>query len=266
MKPSLNSGFSLSNFLLELTSVKSLFKVWTRGASKIKNASSGYLNLEFGWKPFLRDLSQLGDGLLSWDKKLKDYKARMGQPMKSHFVKELDGMKVVKEYTNEEYGGLRVWHDVTLSKVTFRATMRYTYDVPKVQGEFVALRAILDILGLQFDSAVIWEAIPFSFAADWFLGTGDYLQSRRTDFLDSVVKIQDYCYSVTCRIDDSVRFQNLTYMSSSIPLYEMSGMYYHRQPVLPKDVTQHFGVVEVDRYGTKQYVLSAALLGARKRR
>jgi hypothetical protein len=260
MKPTLKTDLSLSNFLLEITSIKSLFKLWERGASKIKNVSSAHLNHQFGWKPLISDLKVMGGDLWNWRERLKDYKSRMGQPHTSHFYKNLGslsgafvlGSKYLSHYSYE------------IKDIHFNATMKYIYTVPKINSEYVDVRAVLDSAGLKFTPAVVWEAIPFSFAADWFLGIGPYLESRETDYLDSVVYIVDYCWSV--------RFDAFIEVGASCPEYGCTTpfehlraqlRYYDRKIGTPN--ANDFGITEAGKYGTKQTVLSAALLGSRRR-
>jgi hypothetical protein len=54
----------------------------------------------------------------------------------------------------------------------------------------------LDLLGLNLDPAIIWNAIPYSFVVDWFVNVGDYLHSLRIDAYKVELLMSDYCHSV----------------------------------------------------------------------
>lgn len=260
MKPSLNSGFSLSNFILELAELKFLLKIWRDGAgyiakwksqSKKQRVAQGYLGWNFGVKLFVQDCITMHEKLTNMEQTLNDYKSRQGRPMTSHWKyqepQQSQDAKINTSGTSMAKGSMdRVYH----------ASMRYTYTVPAIDSEYAKLKGILDILGLQVNASVIWEAIPFSFVGDWWLGVGNYLQALRTDYLDSVVHLQDFCVS---RKDRETRSDRFHYSGSAwCHPYNKTWTVYERKRMIP-DV-RDFGIRETHRYGSKQMLLSTALL------
>lgn len=258
MKPSLSSSFSLTNFLVELREFKTLFKFVDTSKSVSRNVGSGYLNYQFGWKLFVRDLLEIKDKLINMEKTLNDYKSKQGKVLVRHFAKSLSKDSGVELGNSTTYKARLQWE----RKQFFHATMRYRYTVPDIDKAHAFVKGALDIVGLRLDASVIWEAVPFSFVADWFFGIGDYLASLKTDYLESEVEILDYCcsYKHTVKEKYGIVFGS-NYTSNyggTINLLTRSRKWYSRKRMLPN--AADFGVRLSDRYGSKQMLLSAALL------
>lgn len=257
MKPSLSSGLSLTNFLAELVEVKTMFKLFDRSKTLISNVAAGHLNWSFGWKPFISDLLKMYDQLVTWRKRLRKYISGQNTEQVRHFRKwiersiPIDNLSTVDPHYHVRERG-------TLTRV-YHATMRYTYKIKGLDGVYNELKALIDIVGLKLNAGVIWEAIPFSFVIDWFINVGDTLEGLSEDYLESVVTITDFCHSI--KVERSV-YYTLNIVGSistgEIPLGQRLKKIYSRMRVLPDR-----GLPELaysDRYGTKQVVLSAALV------
>jgi hypothetical protein len=260
MKPSLSSGFSLTNFLLELRDLKQLFKLVDKSKTVIKNIGSGYLNYQFGWKLLIADLEVMINRLWGWQRTLEDYLSKQGVPMVRHYAKTLaeeDVEELVSSYTSPWSNELGETYCKAHIKSVYHATMRFTYSVPDVERELSKVKAFLEIWGLNISSSVVWEAIPFSFVVDWFLGVGDYLASTRDRYLESKVKVIDYCTSIKTTEVGCFEFI-LRGVPQGSSAYTAS--YYKRTRELPN--YDGFGLSLTDRFGTKQCLLSAALLVA----
>lgn len=256
MKPSLSSGFSLTNFLIELAEFKTMFKLFDRSKSLLRNTAGAYLNWQFGWKLFIKDLNEIYGKLSNMEKLLRDYKSKQGVVLVRHFKKSLETTSgEEKVATGVDIECVTKWK----RKTTFHATMRYSYTIPNIDQEYAEIKAYMDVLGLRLDASIVWEAIPFSFVVDWFLSVGDYLNSKKVDYLESKVTILDYCCSYKMELEEDI----------SVSIFHQYGLPYHnlgtrhssqyvRKRMLPN--ADDFGITASHRYGTKQIVLSAALL------
>jgi hypothetical protein len=259
MKPSLSSGFSLSNFIIELAELKILLKLWSKGRSiveqflsqsRTKQGAQGFLTWNFGVKLFIRDCITMYEKCTDMEKTLNAYKAKQGRSMTSHW-------KYTEPDERREYNAASGRYVSQINrKREYHATMRYTYVVPRIDQEYAKLRGLGDVLGLKANLSVVWEAIPFSFVVDWFMGVGNYLQALETDYLDSVVTIQDFCVSIKTIDTRTDRFNYAN--QSAVPLYDSTETTYERRRMLP-DVS-NFGIRESHRYGGQQMLLSTALL------
>jgi hypothetical protein len=282
MKPSLNSGFSLTNFVIELAEFKWILKAFRKAKKSydfvnrirktrlhksfdalesvvgidtdrkgpVKNMSSAYLMYQFGWKLFIQDLSELYTLLSNREKILHDYVSRQGIPQVRHFQKVLQPGVTGTEYPSDQ------WRKSYRLFSIFHATMKYTYTIDGLHSEYSKYKAILDIIGLKFNVSVLWEAIPFSFVVDWFLNVGDSLESVfDKDYLESKVTILDFCYSVFEKLTEEAWIAGQHQPDGYLGSYETTT--YERRRCIPN--TSGFGLRENDRFGTKQVLLSSAL-------
>jgi len=260
MKPTMGTDLNLSNFLLELKDVKQMFKLWDYSKSKLQNVAGGHLNWSFGWKPFIGDLQRLWETLSRTEERLRAYKALQGQVLTSHFKKTIWDPSYGETRIDSE--PFKAYYTKAWIDCKFFATMRYSYSVPLIDGLYAQVRAWLDALGLKANLSVVWEAIPFSFVVDWFFNVSDVLRHIETDYLDSIVKVLDYC----CTVKHQIRYEfwrGGDYSIYSVPtVLAASGQYthYHRKRCLPG--TDNFGLRFESKYGFKQVLLSAALLVA----
>lgn len=53
----------------------------------------------------------------------------------------------------------------------------------------------LDVLGINANPAVIWNAIPFSFVIDWFVNVGGFLERLRVDNIRAATTVTKFCVS-----------------------------------------------------------------------
>lgn len=257
MTPSLDSGFSLTNFLVELREIKTLFALFSRKKSWLQNAAGAHLNWSFGWKPFISDIKELFSKLQSFEKALNDYISQQGQPLTRHYSEVL--LKEVGE----------VNHDITLhselkctyaAEAKLTATLRYTYTIPSMVDARVRLRALIDFYGLKVTPSIVWNGIMFSFVWDWFFDVGKFLSQFDTDALASKVTILDFCCSMKYKASSKVEYWPFKPKNSLTPELELEESIYTRKRMLPSGNT--YGITTNDNYGTKQIVLSAALLVA----
>jgi hypothetical protein len=253
MKPSLSSGFSLTNFIIELAEFKILFKFWARHKTFVKNVASGYLNYQFGWKLFVKDLMEIYEKLLKFNELLADYKSRQGRVLVRHYKQVLCKDTISTEYADN---GVNYWENKHKRTDVFYATMKYSYVVPKINSVYAEQKALLDVLGLRLNASVLWEAIPFSFVADWFFNIGDLLQASQKDLLESVVTIHDYCCTLHSKGQSQHRV--LLYNDTDCQLGTEDWEHYDRRRMIPN--ANDFGLKTSGRYGSKQILLSAALL------
>lgn len=255
MKPSLDSGFSLSNFLAELREIKTLFKLLDRRKSLLQNAAAGHLNWSFGWKPTISDVKELFAKLLNFDKALSDYMSQQGRPLVRHYSEVISSEvdEVVNNYQSPH--AIRVIHS---NRTVYTATMKYVYTIPSIGDARMRLRALLDYYGLKVTPSVIWNGVMFSFVWDWFFNVGQFLSQLDFDHLESKVTILDFCVSQKFLMDAVVHIQPFGSVNPMEPMLQITEALYERKRMLPSG--EIFGIIANDKYGTKQIVLSAALI------
>lgn len=113
--------------------------------------TSAWLELQYGWTPLFRDISDLSDAIAKRDK------PRSQRIYANHWIgKEGFGLAC-------EVAGY-----VGTGKLSKSITAYVSEVLPPISSR----------LGLQDPASVMWELTPFSFVADWVLPIGNYLKAR----------------------------------------------------------------------------------------
>jgi hypothetical protein len=137
--------------------------------------------------------------------------------------------------------------------------MRYTYTIPEIDSEYAKLKGVLDLIGLKANLSIIWEAIPFSFVVDWFVSVDDFLRQFDTNYLESVVTILDFCYSIkSVEVCDFLVWPRPAEGGGYTNTATVETRIYNRRRTLPDH--QIYGLELVDGFGARQVGLAAALL------
>jgi hypothetical protein len=79
--------------------------------------------------------------------------------------------------------------------------MEFTYDY-KTRGLTDALKRYY---GLELNAGVVWNAIPFSFLIDYFIGIGDAINRMATD-PNVLLSMSQYCESRLVRVKSGLLF------------------------------------------------------------
>ncbi len=148
-----------------------------------------YLNLQFGWIPFLRDLQ-------SFYKTGKDLDKKVATLRRNNGGKVITRSRTLRSWDESTLAEASVWNGITpvltpsvytwlyqsgtacstrtrtikqKGKIWFKAS--YSYYSPEV-ANFPDWALKADILGLRLDPAVIYQLVPWSWLLDWFTTTG----------------------------------------------------------------------------------------------
>lgn len=224
MLPSMNTGTSLVNFVLELKDFRFLFKrrnqgVITRMKKFLKSLgknlrdkpldvlSKVYLFNEFAVEPFKRDIVQILKDLKSFRARLGELEARSNLPQTRHYRYWFPGydsnVENVSSLALGTFNHVGVQHSMLgsvqkqrLITPVYHATVRYSYTIDTVDGLIREHNALMDTLGVRPDPSIIWNAIPFSFIVDWFVDVQGFLERFALDTSGINVTIDDFCSSV----------------------------------------------------------------------
>jgi len=259
MTPTLESGFSLGNFVYELGEIKSLLRWWSRGKSYLRNLGDAYLNYSFGLRPFLMDLKNLATGLFTVRDRLIALKAGAGKLNVRRYSEE-DGnltSSVITPHTAND-----VKRDWTVNHVKYTATMTYTYQYPDIDSDLEGLYALLDAIGLNLNPQIIWDAIPYSFVVDWFFNVGDFLAQLRKKWVPVTITIKEFGVSVKMQYyyDRYVRSVG-TVSTDWMWCGELWHRYYARRPVKVDD--RCFMLSDTGSLTTRKFILGSLLLKQR---
>lgn len=119
--------------------------------TSVKNLSSAWLELQYGWLPLLQDVDA-------------------GAKAIAHQLTPPTRFSVVKTKTKTQT-------TISQSYQAFTPVKKVTEDL---RIEYLASENLdnIALLGLNDPLTVAWELVPFSFVVDWFLPIGDYLEAR----------------------------------------------------------------------------------------
>lgn len=259
MTPSMESGFSLANFLYEIRDIKTLLKWWDRGKTTFRNLSQGTLNYSFGLIPFIGDMKRIYEGLSTFNERLQRLKAGAGKLNVRHYSEETG-----EDEWSDQFSGTH-WEardQFTGHSIVYTASMTYTYQYPEIDRMQSAVYGLLDTLGLQLNAWIIWEAIPYSFVIDWFFNVGDFLNQYRKKWIPIELTIKDFGVSAKTKASWLREVRGIGKVDSPwTTLGKGKLSFYHRFPMKVED--RMFNISSDGSVTTRKFVLGSLLLEQR---
>jgi len=165
-----------------------------------KSSGDEYLNVEFGWDPFIRDLRQFSHAVTRADKILYQYEKDSGSVVRrrmSFAPVKVGSADVVTSgvapYIYADHAALHVTGVGQGKVIKTRSTTTnrwfsgaFTYYLPRdansVRGRLGgAVQDAKKLLGLSLTPDTVWNLTPWSWATDWLFNTGDVI-SNLTDW------------------------------------------------------------------------------------
>lgn len=162
-----------------------------------------YLNVVFGWQPFLRDLVSAYELSLVIDDELKKLIKESGKGI--HRRKTLERQREHTDMsqgtaapftwvTGNAYapGGLGVMgssthHAQRVREVKVWFAGKYRYWIPENQLVPFPTRAKAALYGVLPTPSLVWELLPMSWLLDWFTNFGDVIANVSTGAVDNLV-------------------------------------------------------------------------------
>lgn len=163
-----------------------------------KRAADTFLGVQFGWKPFVKDVVDLVDTTINYDDYLQSAIRRNGRWKQRRFIEdELVSSTLV--YSNSSSGlSVQSWSEPsfgpafvtsssiqvfreTLTQIWYEGSFRFYYPefnkIPPAQlGQLVMLQRKLRLHGLYISPTLIYRVVPWTWLLDWFVNIGDNLQ------------------------------------------------------------------------------------------
>lgn len=236
----LKQAYGLSKQAIKLfgTSRKALANASLR--SVLKAGADSYLQAQFNIGPLLRDIAVLQNVYASAYKQLMELLVHAGRLQRRHY--RADTGSIYRD-SDENYQGSTLSTIFVPRKVygarsvryttrMFYATIEYRY---KLYPQFDRLEdylplAIQDVLGINLDPSIVWNAIPWSFLVDWTIGVSRWLQQFRVRQLEPVTHISRYCYSFKTRREIKL---SVAYDGNPVPFARTVEDTYIRVPFNP---------------------------------
>jgi len=168
-----------------------------RGVTTTNPLSAGggaYLSWEFGWKPFLRDLTAWLDSIQKLDEQIAQLKRDNGRRMRRGGTLFHTNTSDTVSAAAPIFGCRPTYYTinsckkttVTDERVWFCGSFRYYIsglDNPK-WGKFKAIRKLW---GLEPTPELVYELLPFSWLVDWFADFGSLVSNLVSQVNDNLV-------------------------------------------------------------------------------
>lgn len=153
-------------------------------ARRAVNAGDEYLNIEFGWKPLLRDVRSFAAAVKNSEEILQAYRRKSGILLRRKY--EFPPITSVnqEEFTNRYarpllagalYGtypsGKLTRTTESIRKQWFTAS--FMYSAPRGKTPDSWLSGANALLGARLSPNMLWNIAPWSWAADWVANIGD---------------------------------------------------------------------------------------------
>lgn len=194
-----------------------------------KGVADHFLNVQFGWKPFLRDLNDTIDVVKNFDVYVARTKRNNNTWLKRYWAEdeilteepEYSGSPTSLECTpslttiggENQFivpGSIKVQiHNVKSSRVWHVGRFKYYRPEFAVRGdrEFDTLmqaRQMTSLLGLQVNPTTLYKVTPWTWLADWFVNVSDNVQ-RFEDMISNAV-VSKYFYTMR-QIRRNIRYR-----------------------------------------------------------
>lgn len=187
-----------------LSQVPSVLRGQLRG---FQNLGSEYLNVVFGWKPFVSDVRKMYNLWHKIDREMAKIIRENGKGIhrKATVSREKTSTQPPGTSYNLAYvschGAPPNMFGVTGSTVvkvtsTFEEhvwfSARYRYYIPNVSSSQWNRRARLALFGGLPTPEVLWEVLPWSWLVDWFSNVGDVVSNASPNAVDNLTMSHSY--------------------------------------------------------------------------
>jgi hypothetical protein len=239
------------------------------GGQILKLAGDVFLQKEFNIQPLLRDIADVYSAYHSIGKQVDNLLANRDKVQIRHYKRYLNNLYTggteTRVTTKAQLGG---WSDgdntkirtVNYSNALFHAQMEYSYRLIGYTPREARVLGYLDALGVNLNPVIVWNAIPWSFVVDWFVGVNQWLGQFALRNLEPVTYLTRYLWSFKVeRIMTISRngngTNNLYQPQSPIPTCSVSESAYIRAPMKP-DI---YRSLRANSLNPKEFILAGAL-------
>jgi hypothetical protein len=172
-----------------------------------QSLGSEYLNVEFGWKPFVSDLRKLWTAARDHEKILAQYRRDSGRTVRRRY--SFPPLDDVGPYTDQvtvsatpalptqcyiKSSGVRARRTIVSREFWFSGAYKYYYEEGSTRLAKVHKYAqeADKLLGLRLTPDVLYELAPWSWLVDWFANFGDILSNFTAFGKDGLVMQYGY--------------------------------------------------------------------------
>lgn len=266
----LNPKVSTSQFIAELREFPRIPFLFFERANFFRSLGSEYLNLEFGWKPFVSDVRSFFKEFLSFNDRYEQLVRDNGKPVRrrgpifsnidtsSSTVTSGDGIDWnTPIFPTWVYGGssgfqsIRTITTTVEQQYSFAGRFRYylaPFDTTRYNEQIARI-----VYGVDLTPRLLYELLPWSWLLDWATSIGDSLSNLLNSVQDGLVA--DYAYTMgTYRMTEETTVAGPLATTTS----------YSIQEIKARDQATPYGFgLNVSTFSSRQKAILAALLLAR---
>jgi hypothetical protein len=231
MKPT-KPSFQALNSIYELRELPGLLRQRMH-LNDLKSISNYWLALQFGWRPLLNDIRKLVIDQIDAQKRLKQLLRDNGRPVRrsiqmadtilSASAGATSGPAILyPAFTTGFYQGPLTGGWTLEEGERWWATARFRYWLPGGPRDIAwKRRMIAAIYGLNPSPSVVYNAIPWTWLADWFFNAGDVIENLETGVADRCAA--DYFYIMRERWKRVKQFAKFGFKRRSGEIVSFSG-------------------------------------------
>lgn len=225
--------------------------------------SGGYLGYSFGIAPLRNDMKKMTNAI---PKIRNSFNSALQQTRDVITVHKRSGGNLKLNASCPGYNAHDgtfngTWEAILLQNVppVSIVTVEGHRDRPKYYSSiFSKMDDFLRTYGTAGPASFLWERLPYSFVADWFVDTSGIVNSLNEALTGLQSRIIRLSYSRKYDVEISIKKVPNSSWVYSLDDHKLTGhntlKYYHRESILPTSVGLS------SRFGKKQMALSAALL------
>lgn len=174
-------------------------------ADFFRSLGGEYLNIEFGWKPFINDILSIIDSVNTASKQLTQYQRDSGRNVRRafQFMPVISNQMIIQDAA--PYLGQPFWHTTqgnyfsTVGKYSLNRYVNqrtwfkgaYTYHVEAGKSDLDRLvhfeQMANRLLGTRITPEVLWELTPWSWLVDWVSNVGHVVSNYSAFQADGLV-------------------------------------------------------------------------------
>jgi hypothetical protein len=208
-----NPSFDLATFLGEtvregLPRISGLELLRDRSKSLRSRAGGEYLNVEFGWKPLVRDLRSFAEVVRDTDNILSQYRRDAGRKIRRRYAFPVvyqaatlgnQFMPDLAYYANYAINGGGTTYRTKQQEVWFSGAFKYHLPLgSSAADKFARFRSEADkLLGISLTPDTVWNLSPWTWAIDWFTNAGDVMRNISNIGIDGLVLEYGYVMART---------------------------------------------------------------------
>jgi len=250
----------------------------------LRSVGDEYLNVEFGWKPMIRDLLSFGKSVKESNKVLRQMYRDSGAGNSIHRSYSFPVQKSKSEpdgpkwswYSPFKCDGsqLDAWmigsgpieggysqYSTSETKTWFSGA--YSYVMPREPTNFIGNLDRWDaevnkLYGTRLTPSTLWNLAPWSWAADWFSNTGDVLANMSAFSNDSLVLKYGYIMRSTRELHHTTWQGYINQPGGSTRLVSLREAHGGQSKLRLRATPYGFGI-DIGSFSPRQIAISAAV-------